>query len=174
MATDNNDFLEAEEAVNDLLENVQRLKNEIEGYGAAKETLLEVREQLGEITQSIGDIAKTAASVIQTLQSIGTAEILKEIANTASANIDALNSSTALLLAKTEESLSRIGGSLLDELSSAREEISSLDKKLMQRLQNNEKDLAEQGKSLKLLVLIWVPIAMGIALGVYSLLSTTG
>ena len=79
MAKESEQLLAAEEAVQQLLRNLERLKAEIEGYAKAKLSLEETRVGLQRLTGQIGDLAGRVASVAESLRKIGTPELLSRI-----------------------------------------------------------------------------------------------
>jgi hypothetical protein len=79
MATDTEKFLEAEQAVHELLENLGELKKEIESYSEAGKSFKESNDHIGHLATSITDLNRKTADVVQTLSQIGTPAILAKI-----------------------------------------------------------------------------------------------
>lgn len=79
MTNEGDGFLRAEEIANELLDNVQRLKNEIEGYATARSHFGEVHQQLVGLSRSLIAISEQSAGIVQGLAEIGTPAILSSI-----------------------------------------------------------------------------------------------
>jgi chromosome segregation ATPase len=79
MPTETERFLSAEEAVNSLLGDLERLKKEIESYGRARTALEDTRGQLRTTTERMAQLAEQSRGVIVAIGKVSTAEILTRV-----------------------------------------------------------------------------------------------
>ena len=79
MASEAEKLLQAEQAVQELLNNVGELKREIENYAQASASLSEARDHLSRLTSSIDDLVRKSTQIIETLGRLGTPEILSKV-----------------------------------------------------------------------------------------------
>lgn len=78
MATDPRDLLlKAEEEANQLVDVLTQLRTEIESYRTAHETLEDAAEAVKKVSVRCAAVASQLGSVANTLQTIGTPELLK-------------------------------------------------------------------------------------------------
>ena len=79
MSKEADELLEAEEAVQELLSELEELKRQIGGYGDARDALNHVSQKLGELVQQTQTLSEGTHSAIKVLTKIGTPEILNAI-----------------------------------------------------------------------------------------------
>ena len=79
MSKEADELLEAEEAVQELLSELEELKRQINGYGDARDALNHVSRKLGELVQQTQTLSEGTHSAITVLTKIGTPEILNAI-----------------------------------------------------------------------------------------------
>ena len=96
MPDETNALLDAEQVIQDLLINLQRLKQEVEGYSQAKLTLTQVQEQLNSFTAELGQLASQFRVVVDVLSKIGTPEILTQVEAVRSAVSQSAGSASTL------------------------------------------------------------------------------
>lgn len=72
-------FLKLEEEAGNLLENLEKLKNEIKSYETAKIELHLVRENLLEIVDKTGELLSNSSKSLETIIKIGGPEILEKL-----------------------------------------------------------------------------------------------
>ena len=84
MSKEVDELLEAEEAVQELLSELEELKRQISGYGDAREALNHVSRKLGELVEQTQTLSEGTHSAITVLTKIGTPEILNAIQELAS------------------------------------------------------------------------------------------
>ena len=72
-------FLEAEERVTDLAEQLALLKKETEHYSGASKSLSETQDKLSELINNIDELVSRIGSTVKTLREIGTEEIMARI-----------------------------------------------------------------------------------------------
>lgn len=72
-------FLEAEEIANELVKSLEKLEKNARSYQSAAEELEKVRQRLTEFISQTGELVKQVFKVINTLEKIGTPEILSQI-----------------------------------------------------------------------------------------------
>ena len=93
MSKEADELLAAEEAVQELLSELEKLKHQIGGYGAAKDSLNHVSLKLGELVQQTQKLSEATLIAITVLTKIGTPEILNSIKNI---NNDVINLSNRI------------------------------------------------------------------------------
>jgi DNA repair exonuclease SbcCD ATPase subunit len=76
MANDANDLLQAEQAVQDVLKELEALKRQVGGYDTAKQSLEGVRQALESLIAKTSALAEQTHTVTTTLGKIGTPELL--------------------------------------------------------------------------------------------------
>ena len=72
-------LLDAEAAVQELLQDLVRLQSEVESYSTAAKSLGEAKDGLNELVSTVGDLAGRSLSVVDTLGKVGTPEIIGKI-----------------------------------------------------------------------------------------------
>ena len=72
-------LLDAEAAVQELLQDLVRLKDEVDSYSTASKCLDEAKDGLNGLVSRVGDLAAGAVGIIDTLGKIGTPEIIGKI-----------------------------------------------------------------------------------------------
>jgi chaperonin cofactor prefoldin len=115
MPTEAESFLETEEAVSKLLENLESLKMEMEAYKTGRIQLEEQLKDLRGFMERIKVLAETSQDVLGALGRIGTPEILERVAGVEAASkktsadvhaiIELLESKMVGALAKSEASM---------------------------------------------------------------------
>jgi len=85
MASDVDNLLAAEEAVQDVLKELHALKRQVSGYDTATQTLEAVRLSLDDLVAKTSALAERTHSATTTLGNIGTPEILTRAENIKSA-----------------------------------------------------------------------------------------
>jgi uncharacterized coiled-coil DUF342 family protein len=70
-------FLKAEEEANFLVEQLKRLKEEVESYRTAREALSKAAEAVSKVSTRCASIAERLGGLAEALRSIGTAELLQ-------------------------------------------------------------------------------------------------
>lgn len=101
MAGDAEQLLKAEQAVQQLVKELEKLMGEVGGYATATKTLEDVRKSLQELIGRTSELAQQAHSAIAALIKIGTPEILARI-NTATAAIEEKLTSAAAVAAEQQ------------------------------------------------------------------------
>jgi hypothetical protein len=76
MANDVDDLLKAEQAVQEVLKELQTLKRQVGGYETAKQSLEDVRQALDGLIEKTSALAEQTYSATTTLGKIGTPEII--------------------------------------------------------------------------------------------------
>jgi cell division septum initiation protein DivIVA len=76
MANDADDLLQAEQAVQDVLKELEALKRQVSGYDTAKQSLEGVRQALDSLIAKTSALAEQTHAVTATLSKIGTPELL--------------------------------------------------------------------------------------------------
>lgn len=76
MANDANDLLQAEQAVQDVLKELEALKCQVGGYDTAKQSLESVRQALESLISKTSALAEQTHAATITLGKIGTPELL--------------------------------------------------------------------------------------------------
>ncbi len=76
---DTEDFLKAEESVNNLINTLEKLQNEVNSYQDATNEIALARDKLIELIDSVKDISKGSYEVVKLLKEIGGPEILERI-----------------------------------------------------------------------------------------------
>jgi ElaB/YqjD/DUF883 family membrane-anchored ribosome-binding protein len=79
MSKESDELLEAEQAVQELLSELEKLKRQIGGYSDAREALNHVSQKLGELIQQTQTLTEGTHRAITVLTKIGTPEILNAI-----------------------------------------------------------------------------------------------
>ena len=74
-------FLQVEEEVNLLMDQLTQLKQEVEHYSSARESLQDTARQLGETLEKVSALVEGTQNVVAALRDIGTAQILDELAS---------------------------------------------------------------------------------------------
>ena len=87
MSTDADELLKAEQAVQELLKELQNLKGEIGGYETARKSLTETQAALADLVTRISALTERTQAVAESLRTIGTPEILSRISRVRSLNI---------------------------------------------------------------------------------------
>jgi uncharacterized protein YoxC len=95
-------LLTAEEAACELLTQLQRLRAETEHYGTARVALEDVSRELKSASGTLGTLGERVGLIIETLRSIGTAELL--------AGQDRVSASVSTLADKVANLDSAVGG----------------------------------------------------------------
>ena len=70
-------FLNAEEAANKLVETVHMLQTEIAAHKSAKEDFLAARQRLESLVDSVASIVEDSSAVLKELRRVGAPEILR-------------------------------------------------------------------------------------------------
>jgi ABC-type transporter Mla subunit MlaD len=106
---DTENFVEVEQTIHELLEGLQQLKQEVEGYDRAKNTLEDVGTRVAELASRLSGLAENTHSIIDAIRRIGTPEILAQIKVLQSAQSDVAQAvrKSAENLASITESQSR-------------------------------------------------------------------
>jgi glutaredoxin 2 len=76
MANEVNELLTAEQAVQDVLKELQALKKQVGGYDSAKQSLEAVRQSLDGLVEKTSTLAEKTLSATTMLGKIGTPEII--------------------------------------------------------------------------------------------------
>jgi DNA repair exonuclease SbcCD ATPase subunit len=76
MANDADDLLQAEQAVQDVLKELETLKRQVGGYDTARQSLEGVRQALENLIAKTSALAEQTYAVTATLGKIGTPELL--------------------------------------------------------------------------------------------------
>lgn len=185
MATETDEFLKAEDAVNELLANLERLKGEIGSYESARKSLEDTGDALRQITASLDQAARQANGVFELLQQIGTPEILNEIRrlSDASGRLATLSTDTSRhitsALSNTQSelstSISQLGERIGSESSQLLSQFGALEQRISTEIAQLRRDSAgcekglhdaitEQRKWLTIIAIcIWI---LGIATGI--------
>jgi hypothetical protein len=79
MASEADDLLSAEQAVQNLLKELQALKKQVGDYDSARQSLDTARQSLDGLVQQTAALAEKTHSAITTLSKIGTPEILARV-----------------------------------------------------------------------------------------------
>jgi hypothetical protein len=79
MATDTEKWLATEEATSQLLSQLERLKQEVEGYANAKTTLAEANTQLARLVGELSNAAQASQGISERLGEVGTPEVLDRL-----------------------------------------------------------------------------------------------
>ncbi|MCY2926281.1 MAG: hypothetical protein NT031_12725 [Planctomycetota bacterium] len=99
----NETLLAAEEAVQNVLTSLNQLRQEIEGYATAKESLEKVRDVLATMAAKTDRLAEETHSVIDTMGKIGTPEILGRVGELCSLT-EGLGRDSSVLMERLEAS----------------------------------------------------------------------
>jgi hypothetical protein len=75
------ELLKAEQAVQDLLKELQALKTQVGGYDSAKKSLEDVRQSLNVLVETTSTLAEKTHSATTILNKIGTPEIIARTEN---------------------------------------------------------------------------------------------
>lgn len=81
MATDAEHLLATEQAIHELLRELEELKAQVGGYEHARKSLDEVRQTLEQLVERTSSLAEQTHSLTGTLGRIGTPEIMVRIDN---------------------------------------------------------------------------------------------
>jgi uncharacterized phage infection (PIP) family protein YhgE len=81
MSKEAEDLLKAEHAVQELLSELKGLKDQIDGYANARESLNQVSRKLGEMVERTQTLTEGTHDAITVLKKIGTPQILSAIQN---------------------------------------------------------------------------------------------
>lgn len=73
----NDQFLQAEEEANRLIEELGKLRKETESYASASKSLNQASSEVGKTARSLQAVAENSAQVFKTLNAIGTPELLR-------------------------------------------------------------------------------------------------
>ncbi len=79
MATDAEQFLDAEECVTELLANLETLRTEIQHYSTSGKALEGVAQTLEQLVSRTQDLSSASHQTIEAIKTIGTAELLSRI-----------------------------------------------------------------------------------------------
>ncbi len=100
MANDADDLLKAEQAVQDVLKELQALKRQVGGYETAKQSLEDIRQTLNGLIEKTSALAEQTHTATTALGKIGTPEIL--------ARADALKQALGQLAADAPKQADRV------------------------------------------------------------------
>tara|TARA_R110001592_G_scaffold295724_5_gene566016 strand:+ start:122 stop:631 length:510 start_codon:yes stop_codon:yes gene_type:complete len=153
MATESDGFLKAEEAVVALLENVSRLQGEIEGYSQAKVSLEEVHRQLVVLVGALGGTAELSESVLESLRDIGTPEILRQLSGM-NQRVSSLEEHLSAELGSMKKGIDSVEKHLSAELGSMKKGIDSVEAQLEIGMSAAQRELAQQAKAIKVMILL--------------------
>lgn len=79
MANEKQKFLDAESTATQLVDTLNKLKNEIMSYNSATKNLDEVKNSLVKFIDEVHQISKKSLEILETLRSIGGPEILTRL-----------------------------------------------------------------------------------------------
>lgn len=168
MPVETDGFLSAEQAVQALLTELERLKEEVEGYSLAKETLESTQVQVGDLAGKLSLLTERSRDIFEGLAKIGTTEILRQIEALRTVNTG-LAQSSSQLTKDVQDSHVRVTGSyekLNGSLAVLRESITKTDDKIEQARTKAASELAavqraleRRLKRLTILVIIGIPFA---------------
>lgn len=179
MANDTQQFLDAEDAVNKLLENLQQLKVEVEGYGQAKTTLLEARGQIATVVTSLSQLVEKTGQVIDTSVKIGTPEIINKL-DSSRGHLESTTQSVTKTLREMEEKQAEFGkelGILKEELSATSRDVVKTSQAVEEKQAKAAIDiLALDRKLSKMLALsaYGLPLAVAVVLAAFFLARKLG
>jgi hypothetical protein len=111
MAEEAQQFLAAEEAVQELLTNLKALKSEIDHYSEAKSSLADTRDSVVNLAAKLSELTGRAAGIIETIGQVGAPEILARL-ESMRLSIEAEGGSMRSLEAETETLRGSIAGIL--------------------------------------------------------------
>ena len=138
MSEETQKFLEAEKSANELLQSLQKLKDEAVSYKKSTDELDTVRQELVNLIKSVEVIAKDTSEVVKILLKIGGPEIFSRID-------------------KLEESIKTESKTRGDQLSTIAQKLKT-ESEIRNRQFNQQKTIAIVGVSISILILIGVLI----------------